>query len=211
MEPSLRISNAATAVEAWQRDMKRANPTTWTSLLQARRCALLLGPQAVSSLMIRMQVSCDIVASALLQWMVQATGPGGVAAPSPALDTPDLGSAETTYKADNNFITQAHGAIMILTFMILMPFGVFLLRVLGLVRWHGINQGIAALLALIGTALGVDIVWSTIGARHSLRVISSLVLLYLLPYWHSLPLDSYTIASTRRHSLEQSWPLSTYG
>ncbi|KAN0099808.1 iron reductase domain protein [Hyaloscypha variabilis] len=93
--------------------------------------------------------------------MVQATGAGGVAvAPVNifALNvTGDVGSAQTSFKVDHDASVQAHASIIIFTFLFLMPFGVSILRIWGLVEWHGINQGLAVVLALVGTALGISI------------------------------------------------------
>jgi H+/Cl- antiporter ClcA len=44
---------------------------------------------------------------------------------------------------------------MIFTFVILMPLGLVLLRVVESVRWHAINQTLAAILAIIGGAIGI--------------------------------------------------------
>lgn len=85
--------------------------------------------------------------------MVRATGPGGVAI-VPLNATLDVGATQLTYKTYSDYAALAHAGIMIFTYLGLMPFGVIVLRVFGLVKWHGINQGAAALLALIGTGLG---------------------------------------------------------
>ena len=44
---------------------------------------------------------------------------------------------------------------MVFTFVAVLPFGLILVRVLGLKRWHGINQVFATVLALIGMACGI--------------------------------------------------------
>lgn len=87
--------------------------------------------------------------------MVQAAGEG--AAPVVPANITNVGSVQTSFKADHDASAQVHGGIMILTFMCLMPFGVSLLRIWGLVKWHAINQGFAAILALVGTAIGINI------------------------------------------------------
>jgi hypothetical protein len=48
-----------------------------------------------------------------------------------------------------------HGVVMVLCFLGLMPFGVVVLRVYGLVRWHWINQALALGLVVVGAGLGV--------------------------------------------------------
>lgn len=48
-------------------------------------------------------------------------------------------------------------AIMILAFGVLMPFGMVILRIMESVRWHAVNQSVAAILAIIGAGLGIYI------------------------------------------------------
>lgn len=56
---------------------------------------------------------------------------------------------------DIDLIAIIHGCLMILTFVILMPVGVILLRVFGSPKWHGINQTISAGLGFLGAILGL--------------------------------------------------------
>lgn len=44
---------------------------------------------------------------------------------------------------------------MVFIFFILLPSGVVFLRVLGSVRWHGLNQFLASVLVVIGTGVGI--------------------------------------------------------
>ncbi len=44
---------------------------------------------------------------------------------------------------------------MVFAFVGVMPFGLLVLRIMGWVRWHGINQTFAAILALIGMCCGI--------------------------------------------------------
>ncbi|KAF6825602.1 cellobiose dehydrogenase [Colletotrichum plurivorum] len=48
-----------------------------------------------------------------------------------------------------------HALLMVGGFVFLMPIGVVLLRFGNMVRWHGINQGVAVLIVLVGFVLGV--------------------------------------------------------
>jgi hypothetical protein len=48
-----------------------------------------------------------------------------------------------------------HGVVMIFTFVGMMPLGIVLLRVGNWVRWHAVNQTVAAVLAFGGLGLGV--------------------------------------------------------
>jgi hypothetical protein len=90
--------------------------------------------------------------------MKKATGPGGVPLPEiPTSDEGDQGAVEKSQKNDHNFAAPLHAAIMVFTFVGLMPLGLVILRVLGWPKWHGINQTFAAVLALIGAALGIVI------------------------------------------------------
>ena len=43
---------------------------------------------------------------------------------------------------------------MVFTFVAVLPFGLLLVRVFGWVRWHGVNQIFAVILALSGLACG---------------------------------------------------------
>lgn len=88
--------------------------------------------------------------------MQKATGAGGVAA-VPLTATPDEGAVQTSITTDRDFSAKLHAVIMIFAFVVLMPFGIIILRVLGWVRWHGINQGFAAILVLVGAGLGIYI------------------------------------------------------
>jgi hypothetical protein len=88
--------------------------------------------------------------------MQKASGPGGIAA-VPIVKVPDAGATETSNKSDHDFSPALHAAIMIFAFLCLMPFGVIILRVLGWVKWHAINQTFAAILTLIGAGLGIYI------------------------------------------------------
>jgi len=60
---------------------------------------------------------------------------------------------------------------MIFTFVALMPLGLVLLRVVESVRWHAINQTVAAILAIIGGGIGVYIglMYNRVRLTHELQ------------------------------------------
>lgn len=87
--------------------------------------------------------------------LTKAYGKGGVPVGVVISDT--SGTAQTSDKSDNNFAPALHAAVMILAFVVLMPMGVFILRILNSPKWHGFNQALSAVVALIGLFLGIYI------------------------------------------------------
>lgn len=66
------------------------------------------------------------------------------------------GSIETSNKIDKrDFSGAAHAAVMIFTFVGLLPLGILILRVFKSPKWHGVAQGISMALALAGMAIGI--------------------------------------------------------
>lgn len=75
---------------------------------------------------------------------------------APIIATADSsGTVQTSDNDDSDWSAALHAAVMILTFVGLMPLGLLILRVLNSPKWHGINQAFSAIVALIGAALGI--------------------------------------------------------
>jgi hypothetical protein len=96
--------------------------------------------------------------------MVAATGPKGAPLVPVSVAT-FLGQNASTilgdYKANGrDWGAALHAFCMLGSWMVLIPFGVLILRGGGRVKWHGINQGLAAIGALIGAGLGVYVSFS---------------------------------------------------
>ena len=84
--------------------------------------------------------------------LTKAIGAEGV----PALELADsTGTVQTEDDSDNDFAPMAHGVLMILAFVGMMPLAVMILRVFNSPRWHAIAQTASAIVALIGTGVGV--------------------------------------------------------
>jgi hypothetical protein len=99
--------------------------------------------------------------------LTKAVGTAGVPnAPS----ANSAGTVEIQDKKDSNIMTPVHGALMIFTFVGLMPLGVLILRIMNSPKWHAINQTVSAAVALIGALLGVFIGFSYNRVRHSIRL-----------------------------------------
>ncbi|KAI1098470.1 putative iron reductase domain protein [Jackrogersella minutella] len=87
--------------------------------------------------------------------MVHATGPGGVPTIDRSVNSKLVATVQGLSKeGKKDLVAMAHAVIMVLVFVGLFPFGSFVLRFGGWVRWHGINQTFALLLAFIGSILG---------------------------------------------------------
>ena len=65
------------------------------------------------------------------------------------------GTVQDTDKTDHDFPAAFHACLMILAFVGLMPFGVFVLRVLNSPILHGWNQALSVAVALLGVVLGI--------------------------------------------------------
>ncbi|OTB01476.1 putative iron reductase domain protein [Hypoxylon sp. CI-4A] len=90
--------------------------------------------------------------------MVRATGPGGVPTIDRSENSTLVGTVQGLSKeGKKDTAAVAHAVIMVLVFIGLFPFGSFVLRLGGWVRWHGINQTFALVLAIIGSGLGFSI------------------------------------------------------
>lgn len=90
--------------------------------------------------------------------MVHATGPAGV----PTIDRSENSTLVATVQGlskegKKDTAAMAHAIIMVFVFVGLYPFGIFVLRLGSWVRWHGINQGLAFVLTIIGSSLGFSI------------------------------------------------------
>ncbi|KAI1416118.1 putative iron reductase domain protein [Hypoxylon sp. FL1857] len=90
--------------------------------------------------------------------MVNATGPGAVPTIDRSKDSALIGTVQGLDKEGmKDMKAVAHAIIMVLVFVGLFPFGSFVLRLGGWVRWHAVNQGFALILAIIGSSLGFAI------------------------------------------------------
>ncbi|RFU28520.1 hypothetical protein B7463_g7812, partial [Scytalidium lignicola] len=84
--------------------------------------------------------------------LTKAVGAGGVPAP---IFSSTVGTRELSDSTDHDFSSPLHAALMVLVFFGLMPFGVFLLRILNQPRFHSWNMSTSAVLAIIGTGVGI--------------------------------------------------------
>ncbi|KAI1467796.1 putative iron reductase domain protein [Daldinia caldariorum] len=90
--------------------------------------------------------------------MAHATGPAGV----PAIDRSENSTLIATTQGlskegKKDVAAIMHAIIMVFVFVGLYPFGIFVLHLGSWVRWHGINQGFALILTIIGSSLGFSI------------------------------------------------------
>lgn len=65
------------------------------------------------------------------------------------------GSTLTSEETTENWAGISHAIIMVFCFVGLLPLGIIFLRVMNKVRWHGINQTVAAVGIIIGTGVGI--------------------------------------------------------
>jgi len=84
--------------------------------------------------------------------LTKAVGTAGVPIPATA---DSAGTEQTSDETDHDFPAALHACIMILAFVGLMPLGILILRVLNSPKWHGWNQALSTVVALIGTFLGI--------------------------------------------------------
>jgi hypothetical protein len=84
--------------------------------------------------------------------LTKAVGAGMVPIPATA---DSAGVVQTQIKTDHDFSAPLHACIMIIAFVGLMPIGVLILRVLNSPKWHGFNQALSVVVALIGAFLGI--------------------------------------------------------
>ncbi|KAI1657188.1 putative iron reductase domain protein [Daldinia decipiens] len=90
--------------------------------------------------------------------MAHATGPAGV----PIIDRSENSTLVATTQGlskegKKDVAALMHAIIMVFVFVGLYPFGIFVLRLGSWVRWHGINQGFAFILTIVGSGLGFSI------------------------------------------------------
>jgi len=85
--------------------------------------------------------------------LVQASGSAGV----PVNINGISGATQVSEKATTNVVSPLHGWIMIVVFILIMPAGILILRVMDNVKWHGINQAVAVVLGIIGILVGIYI------------------------------------------------------
>lgn len=86
--------------------------------------------------------------------MKRTIGPGD--APALKDDAVNEGTAQIdAYDGKRDLKSIFHALMMVGALVFLMPVGVVLLRLGDKVRWHGLNQGVALLLVIIGFVLGV--------------------------------------------------------
>jgi len=76
----------------------------------------------------------------------------------PIVDFSDKsGTVQLSQKGDRDLAPPFHAVFMLFAFVGLLPAGVMILRILNKPKWHGINQAISVVLAVIGVALGFHI------------------------------------------------------
>lgn len=84
--------------------------------------------------------------------LTQATGSGGV----PADTTSNSGAAAVgSPRTDSDWGLIGHLVLMVLAFVVLFPVGYLLLRYFDSVKYHWYMQTAAALVTLVGVAIGV--------------------------------------------------------
>lgn len=78
-------------------------------------------------------------------------------ADTPAIPTADtIGSVQVSSKNnDSDIASPFHGALMIFAFVVIMPVGLLILRVMHSVKWHAWNQGASAGVSILGTIMGI--------------------------------------------------------
>lgn len=87
--------------------------------------------------------------------MVLATGPGGVPVIDRSQNSKLIGTVQhESEQGSMDAKLIVHAVIMVFVFLGLYPFGIFVLRLGGWVRWHGWNQGAALILTIMGSGLG---------------------------------------------------------
>ena len=84
--------------------------------------------------------------------LTKAVGAGSVPIPATA---DSAGVEQIQDKTDRDFSAPLHACIMILAFVGLMPIGILILRVMTSPKWHGINQALSVVVALIGVCVGI--------------------------------------------------------
>ena len=84
--------------------------------------------------------------------LTKAVGAAGIPI---AIFADTSGVNQTSEKADHDFSAALHACLMIFAFVGLLPMGLLILRILKSPKWHGFNQALAVVLALIGVALGI--------------------------------------------------------
>ncbi|KAI0007435.1 putative iron reductase domain protein [Xylariaceae sp. FL0662B] len=90
--------------------------------------------------------------------MVHATGPGAVPAIRAANDSAPVATVQGLSKEGKKDVAAVvHAIVMVFVFVAVYPFGILILRLGNWVRWHGINQGLALVGIIIGSALGFHI------------------------------------------------------
>lgn len=65
------------------------------------------------------------------------------------------GTVQTQDNSDRDLAPPAHAVLMILAFVGMMPVAVMVLRILNSPKWHGVAQTGSALVALLGTVVGI--------------------------------------------------------
>lgn len=88
--------------------------------------------------------------------MKQATGAAGVQ--TITADSQSVGTTEgSSHTGQEDWATIMHALIMVFCFIGLLPFGIAILRIGGLVKWHGFNQAIFLVGVVVGSVLGITI------------------------------------------------------
>ncbi len=65
------------------------------------------------------------------------------------------GTKELSDKQDHDFSPGAHAVLMILAFVVMMPMGIVLLRILDKPGWHGYHQALSVVIAISGAGVGI--------------------------------------------------------
>ncbi|TVY94423.1 hypothetical protein LAWI1_G000753 [Lachnellula willkommii] len=84
--------------------------------------------------------------------LTRAVGAGSVPVPAVA---DSAGVRQTQDKTDHDVSAPLHACIMILAFVGLMPIGILVLRVMDSPKWHGVNQTLSVVVALVGACVGI--------------------------------------------------------
>lgn len=122
--------------------------------------------------------------------LTKAYGKAGI--PQGVITSDTSGTIQISETADNNFAPALHAAAMILAFVVLMPVGIFILRILNSPKWHGFNQVLSAVVALIGLFLGIYIGTMYNRSKNSqsphqifgIVIIVAMIAQSVLGFWH---------------------------
>ena len=96
--------------------------------------------------------------------MIHATAQSSDIA-APTTNTTSSGSKVTTGSTTSTGVLIIHGVLTVLGFLLLMPAGALILRLLDSVRWHWVTQLAASIIAIVGGVIGFAVTNSYYDAK----------------------------------------------